>query len=338
MVVVVMADAPELHLPYEAPEHYVPLHEKSAPITPSSPSSHYEHDGLQVHDHYAHSRQNAMPFVTPLLNQDSESLAAEPTRKLRDRRVCGIPLLLLIAISILVAIVVILGGTLGGVLGKKKAPVAAAATEPTPSEAETPTTYIERTSSETATPTPTSSRTPNATSQPRLDSWYYLKNDLVTPDHAIVEDVIPESGFLSVSQQKGDSYEHWGFWPVSRNTTLADRYRQEQSIDAPLYLMYNRGMTTNVSNMPPDMATLENQKYWWWFEDHPIGGYVYLKNGKNGPDFAYTVQEVGKHDDIDMVRYHQDWDRTNIESLMAAQAWKLELAFAHLKGEKPIFG
>ena len=65
---------------------------------------------------------------------------------------------------------------------------------------------------------------------------------------------------------------------------------------------------------------------------------MYLKSGWNGLEFAFTVLEVGKQNDVDSVRYHQDWNRTNIESLRVAQAWKLELAFAHLKGERPIFG
>lgn len=351
-----MANAPEPYVPthYDAPEAYGPqqhhVDHNAAPAFPNSPPPQYANNGMQQDSRYSTYKPGFVPVAAPVAMGDSENQAAviEPTRRLRDRRVCGIPMLWFLALITLLLIGAIVGGVLGGVLGTKNKDPAIAVTEPEPEpEPETPgITTTSSSSSSSATPMPT------AVFAPRTDSWYYMKNDLMNPAHAMALELVVYNStgnattYFGITEPRGDPYEHWGFWPASRNSTFVEDYRQRQNISSQLYILYNRGLL-NLAGVPsPDQATLDDQISWWWFTPHPIAPYMYCKGAWQGPEFAFTIFDNGSGAVGNDDRFDVEWNRTDSETynteerkkaVRNGQAWKMELAFAFLEGEKGLW-
>lgn len=152
--------------------------------------------------------------------------------------------------------------------------------------------------------------------------------------------VLKNTPYLAVSEPQGDLWEHWGFWPASRNSTRAKDYRERLNITSELYILYNRGLVQMDNSTSPTTESVNDQQGWWWIEENPNGG-VYIKGGLYGPDYAYTVLEVGEETDEDIYRFEANWNRTEKnggrERFVDGQIWQIELAFAFLEGEKGIW-
>lgn len=334
---VVYNDAPEAYDPHD---HHVPHH--STPVSPNSPPPQYANE-LPSDNRYSTYKGTFAPTETPVMMGDSESQAVVPQqpKKWTKRRVCGIPMLWLIALVALLLIGAIVGGVLGGVLGTKKKDPAPSVTVLDPPETEVGPVPADPTktssTSSSGTPKPTS-KAPTGITTPDIESWYYIKNKVVKPENELGLEVLfhNQSAYFALDEPKGDLWEHFGFWPASMNSTRAADYRERLGIDSALYILYNRGLVQQPNATSPTATFVDDQQSWWWIEPNPNGG-VYIKGGLYGPDYAYTVLESGEESDDDMWRFEPQWNRTTDKKLLDAQIWTVELAYAFLPGEKGLW-
>lgn len=347
-----MANAPETYYHYDAPEAYDPRlyptpasprspHEQyPTSIAPNSPPPRYKNDGHIINNDNRYSTYKP-EFVAAVTSADSESqaVATEPKR-LRDRHVCGIPILWFLFLITLLLVGAIVGGVLGGVLGTKKDTGTDTDKNRQQNEEGPVTTTTSTSSSSTSTSSPPSTptpKTPPGVLEPRYDAWYYIKNKVINPSHELAW----TTNFQNSTQvdemtiPSGDLWEHWGFWPTEVNSTLASHYREEMNITA-VYMLYSRGMVQLNYSISPTEEELDEQNGWWWVEPNPYGG-VFIKTGFYGPDRVFTVLDSGVEGEEDVVRYTTSWNTTEDESLRDGQIWNIELAYEMLPGEKTLW-
>lgn len=332
-----MANAPIPVVYSDAPEAY---DANECHVSPNSPPPQYANE--LADNRYSTYKGAFVPTAAPVMIGDSESQGA-PTQQpkgWRKRRVCGIPMLWLIAFVALLLIGAIVGGVLGGVLGTKEkdpAPPPVSIIEPidlapVPEE---PTTTSSTSSTGTPTPTP---KTPAGITDPDFRSWYYIKNKIVKPENDLGLEIVyhNDTAYFSLAEPKGDLWEHFGFWPASLNSTRSKDYRERLNIKSDLYILYNRGLVQHPNATSPTQQFVDDQQSWWWIEPNPNGG-VYIKGGLYGPDYAYTVLESGEESDADMFRFEPQWNRTSDAKLVDGQIWTVELAYAFLPEEKGLW-
>ena len=352
---------------YDAPEAYTP-NEVSPPAahsglaSPASPPPLYANEGMNNDARYSTYKPGFVPTTAPVPMGDAESqpVVVDSPKRFKDKRVCGIPMLWFIALLALLVIIAAAGGAVGGVLGtKKKTPAPpppivdggdANGTDQGKDEG-TGDPITTTSSSTSSSPTPT----PTEIFRPRTDSWYYIKNDLINPDHPMVLEIVIDNStgvtenataYYGITEPRGDPYEFWGFWPVRQNSTYGEDYRERMGIEPDLWVIYNRGHVNIAGVESPTQANMDTADYWYWFDPHPVAPYQYFKGAYWGTDMAFTIfdNDSGAAGDDD--RFDVEWNRTALDSypnktvrdeIRDGQAWKIELAFKFLDGELGIW-
>lgn len=97
-------------------------HQDSEGLQPVFPSPRPDHSTLQaVQHHLTHDENDGVEVVhrddTP---NDPEELEPRPQPTRRKRRVCGLPIMVVVGLATLLVIGAVVGGVVGGVVGKKK--------------------------------------------------------------------------------------------------------------------------------------------------------------------------------------------------------------------------
>lgn len=143
--------------------------------------------------------------------------------------------------------VVVIGGTVGGL-------VASMSSREDPIQNSPSTTNTTTTTNTTIT---APDQTDKLLQPPWQDKCYYINNDLLIPSNETVVKFDLTSLDMTVgylSPISGSPNEHWGFKPVSSNTTSLSSFRQSNNISVPVFLLYNR----LFKDQPADFEQKEN--------------------------------------------------------------------------------